>query len=283
MKKFVIKELILDEDDDMSGIQAISVVDDPAIKEDFVFFNNQVKIDLRTTPVGVPLRDFYTYTSAPEPEIIDTSHDFCRHKAGHTYHISEINAWGNTPTATQKEMGFIEESNFFKTFQGNVGSFNVNQQIYNCRHWLRRVNSLDEIPTYKQKMKFGKEKKDNLEVEFNVSNKEKREIEGLVLQSGQFIYRNDLDGDPGYVFFTRKTVRQLQEKYGYNRNLTIQHQSDITGTAILLDSKLEEDEENNQTRWYLKYKIIDDSLWEAIKFGVIKGFSLEGLFSYKEH
>lgn len=281
MKTYIIKELTFDENDEKNGIQAVSLVDEPAIEENFIYFNKDVKIDFRTTAAGVPLRDFYAYTAQPEPEIIDNSHDFCRKHAGRVYHISEINAWGRLNQNEKKQFGFNMESNYFANFNGNVGSFNVSQQIFNCRHWLRRVNSEDEIPAYKRKIAFKKQDKTDTKIDFVISNKEKREIEGLALQSGQFIYRNDLEGQEGYVFFTRDTIRRLKERYGFNRTITIQHKEDITGTAILLDSWLVEDEENNKTKWYLKYKIINDKLWEVIKKGEVKGYSIEGLFSLK--
>lgn len=283
MKPYIIKELIIDEDNEESGISAISLVDDPAIEENFLYFSKEKEINLIKTEAGVPVREFFEYTSAPEPEIIENSHQFCREKAGRVYHISEINNWGRLPNDTQKTYGFNMDSNFFGNFRGNVGSFNVSQQIYNCRHWLRRINSPDEIPGYKRKMKFKSQKRNTeLKIDFKVTDKEKREIEGLALQSGQFIYRNDIDeGRGGYVYFTRDTIRKLKEKYGYNRTITIQHEEDITGSAILLNSWLEESEEDNKTKWFLKYKILNDKLWDVIKDNKIVGYSIEAMLSFK--
>lgn len=284
----IIKELIIDDNDERSGIRAVSLVDEPAIEENFLFFNKDVKIELaRTTPGGVPIRDFFEYTAQPEPETIETSHDFCIEHAAKVYHISEINAWGGLKQSYEYD-GMIQESDYFTNFHGNIGSYNVNKQIYNCRHWLRRVNSLDEIPSHKLNKTYStyyglkKEKKEPVEFEFEISSKEKREIEGLALQSGQFIYRKDIQGEgEGYIYFSRDTIRKVQQKYGFNRSITIQHQSDITGTCILLDSWLVEDDENNKTQWFLKYKVIDDKLWEIIKNQIVKGFSIEGMFDFK--
>ena len=36
MKDFKVIELVLDEENEISGIQAISIVDDPAIEEEFI-------------------------------------------------------------------------------------------------------------------------------------------------------------------------------------------------------------------------------------------------------
>ena len=116
-------------------------------------------------------------------------------------------------------------------------------------------------------------------VTFSVDSYEKRIVKGMVLQSNQMIYRNNADGtgNPGYVYFSRNTVRQMKEKYGYNRSITFQHNEDITGTCILLDSYLEENDIKNTTKWFLSYKVIDNKLWEVIKAKKVVGFSLEAL------
>ena len=84
------------------------------------------------------------------------------------------------------------------------------------------------------------------------------------------------------MFFSRETIRKIKEKYGFNRTITIEHAGDITGNAILLDSWLVEDEEKGQTEWYLKYKILNDKLWEVIKDEMVTGFSVEALFTFKK-
>ena len=109
----------------------------------------------------------------------------------------------------------------------------------------------------------------------------KREVQGLVLKSNQMIYRTNVDneGNPGYVYFSRDTVRKLKENYGYNRSISLQHQQNVTGQAILLDSWLEEDDKLNETRWFVKYKIIGEKFWQQIVTKKVSGFSIEALFS----
>ena len=41
MKDFKVIELVLDEENEISGIQAISIVDDPAIEEEFIALASQ--------------------------------------------------------------------------------------------------------------------------------------------------------------------------------------------------------------------------------------------------
>jgi len=120
---------------------------------------------------------------------------------------------------------------------------------------------------------------------FSISNEEKRIIKGLVLQSGQMIYRNDVgNGIPGYNWISRDTIRKLYKKYGFNRSLTFQHRDDVTGNAILMKSWLEEDDTNQKTKWFMEYKILPtktgEKLWNIIKsYNGEMGFSIEAIFS----
>lgn len=289
----IIKELIIDDESEDLGVYAVSIVSNPAIETAFEYFSKEQTIKLgrraqKAEESGIDLNEFWVYTAEPDSEIISTSHKFCVQKAGNVYHISEIQGWANLSQQQKDDYKFVSTSNFFATFNDTIPNKNIDQQIFGCRHHLRKVRNIDEIPTYKQQIfkkkpdEFQKTELTSQKIELKVSDKEKHEISGVALRSGQFIYRKDIDGQgPGYVYFSRETIRKIKEKYGYNRTLTIEHSADITGSAILLDSWLKDDDENNTTEWFLKYKILDNNLWEAIKNEVIIGFSIEALFRVK--
>jgi len=291
----ILRELIIEEDFD--GVQAISLVTEPAILKNFVHFNDEIQLRVVSLDNGwtLDLDQFWKYTAEPDPETIPTSHKFCKLKAGNVFHISEIRKWDQY--RNKKDYGFIVESQFFKNFQGiNSFSFNVDEQIYNCRHHLKRVRRLSEVPAYKQTMYRKKaptsikQSKEQTQIQFKV-NKEKREIAGPALIPNLMIYRGDVGntGQDGYVWLSKKTIKQIKEQYGFNRTLTIQHETNITGRAILLDSWIYPDEKEEtfgvevpEGSWFLRYKIIDEKLWEVIKDRDILGFSIEGMFNLKE-
>jgi hypothetical protein len=260
-----IRELKINEDDE-TGVSAISFVDDPAIETNFEYFNKQ----------EFAANEYFKYTAAPEPEILETSHPFCKEHAGKTYHISEINSWTN-PGNT----GWVEGSDFFAKFDPNQGgpdynggySFRCDNQLWKCRHHLVPVRT----PAKPASKIF--QNADHF-VKFSFISEEKREVVGLVLKSNQMIIRKDVDGlgNAGYVYFSRDTVRKLQKKYGYNRSVTFQHQEEITGTVIMLDSWIVELDAMNETQWFVKYKVVNDKLWKMIKDKKVKGYSIESLF-----
>ena len=255
---FIVKELKMSEEE-YSGIQSISFVPDPAIEANFEYFASN----------KLP---FFKYTAEPQPETIDTSHEFCKNHAGKIYHISEINNF-----AKERDKSFMDVD-YFANFTDETTEHNIDQQLYNCRHHFRRVKDINEVP----KSKIGLIKT-NMEEEsyftFNIENEEKRQVQGLALKSNQFIFRKNADGkgNPGHVYFSRDTIRQLHKKFGFNRSISFKHREDITGNAILLDSWLVEDEKNIETSWYLKYQIIGEPLWAQVKSGNVRGFSIEAI------
>ena len=113
-------------------------------------------------------------------------------------------------------------------------------------------------------------------VELKIENKEKREVSGVVLKSNQLIYRHNVGNGPGYVWFSKDTIRQLHKKFGWNNNITFQHSVNKKGSVILMKSWIEETDKD--TRWMVRYKVLDNKLWGHIKNGVVNGYSIEAGF-----
>ena len=253
---FVIREAKLNEDNIFNGVYAISLVKYPAIELGWETFSDKVP--------------FFKYTASPEPETINDSHKFCKEHHSKVYHISEINNF-------KRNDEWIPESSYFQKFAGD-GNYNIDEQIFNCRHWFKRA-SLSEVPKEKLWMMNAE-----TNIQFSIQNADKHEITGVVLISNKPILRLSMDrGDgtrgPGYIIFTNSVVKQIQEKFGWNRTLTFKHKDVITGTAILLNSWIEET--NTDVVWKVSYKIVDDDLWNNyIKNKDVLGFSNEGIFYF---
>lgn len=246
----IIKELIVNEED---GIQAISLVPDPAIEANFYHFGR-----LKTRTPDANAR--WKFTAYPDDEVVDTSHEFCKKHAGKTFTTQEVLAWKKLESPE-----FIEGSDFFDTFPSS--SFAGSDFIYNCRHYLERVD------TFNINM--------NAEVKLSINNIEQKTIVGPVLVSGKMIYRKDVDGlGEGYVFMSRETVRNLQKKFGFNRKATIDHMDDITGYLVMTKTWIEETEDT--TTWWVEYKVVNDKLWELVKENKVLGFSIEAFLSVKK-
>ena len=113
-------------------------------------------------------------------------------------------------------------------------------------------------------------------------NDEKQMIVGPALIPNQLIYRNDTLGER-YIYFSEETIVKFvellmsKEKNKFNLGHT-----DNYLDAILIESYFaKEDNEFNVAKgsWIVGLKVRDIDVWEQIKNGDFKGFSVQSLFS----
>ena len=120
---------------------------------------------------------------------------------------------------------------------------------------------------------------------------EKRMVIGAALVPDKPIYRNR-DGMEFYIYFSKSTIAQLQEKFFRNsnhHNATLQHSEPVNGVYVV-ESWIVEDPERDKSQvyglsvprgtWMVAMKIDNEELWEDhVKTGKVKGFSIEGFFT----
>lgn len=138
---------------------------------------------------------------------------------------------------------------------------------------------------------FSEEKQD---VKFAVQDEEKREILGVIMRANFPIYRNT-NGYEYYVQYDADVIKEMTKKMFEDcvqNKINLQHQdnTDIQTVKIFecfikdtengINPKGFEDVENGSM--FARFKVEDDNLWEEIKNGTFKGFSIEGLFEFVE-
>ena len=124
---------------------------------------------------------------------------------------------------------------------------------------------------------------------FAMQNQEKRLLMGAALIPDKPIYRSDGENEY-YVYFSKDTIRKAMElffKNGYQNNATIEHDYDVKGTTIV-ESWIIEDATMDKSRaygldlpvgtWMVSMKIENESIWQRVKGGEFRGFSIEGYF-----
>ncbi len=129
-------------------------------------------------------------------------------------------------------------------------------------------------------------------VMIELENEEKRIVSGPAILADTPIYRR-MNGEEFLVVFTKDTIREIVHKYmknNYGNIVTINHNGEESSSAATIIESYFVDhgngpfpafwEKNNETTlpdgsWYVTYKIEDDNLWNQIKNGQVKGFSIE--------
>ena len=211
--------------------------------------------------------------------LIDTSHDFCKKHAGKVFSIDQIHKMSKDKTA-KYNLGWKDEDTYCDNFAGIKESrgFKLDNQIFNCRHFFEPVRDIKDVP---DKL-LNKMSSQSFSIDFKTIDDEKKCVKGVAMIPEQLIYRRDEMNNEFYVYFSIETVAKLQQKYGFNREITIQHQDNITGNAIMMNSWIYDGKNDDcgytdlkVGSWCVEYKILNDNLWQLIKDKNVKGFSVE--------
>ena len=140
-------------------------------------------------------------------------------------------------------------------------------------------------------LKFSKEEPKSLQF----ANEEKRIITGVALLADTPIYRVKPDGEEYYVVFDKETIEQLVTKYAkymFNNFVNIEHSDQhFVDGMYMIESYLKNSErgivptefsEIPDGSWIVSYKVDNIDVWEKIKSGEVKGFSIQGVFNLIE-
>lgn len=357
MEKEKIYELRIEEEDDLSGIDSISLVQDPAIEINWLAFNKQkeyfnipdgeehkylfmlegfgqdeeelIQQGYRPFKVGnFELQKFFdTYPNAdsewntdeylvrykymlnPEVQnnrnpIIPTTREFCSNliKKNYVFRIEDMDRLTN------------DQGTSALVWRGG----------YNCRHsWSKILYKKDTNIVNKASINKGKvldaggvfptDLTPDLAVlgygqpntrtknpsfskqKFEIENEDKRIVIGPAMIPNVKMVRADKDGNPYYVFFTEDTIRMIAEKYmknGYLRNNDVNHDGEAVKDVYVIESWIKTSEDDKSTKygfkdlpigsWFVSMKIKDDFVWDKVKKGELKGFSVSGFFDQIE-
>lgn len=126
-----------------------------------------------------------------------------------------------------------------------------------------------------------------VEVKFKVD-EDKHIVTGPALIPGKKIYRRDEEtGYEYYVEFTKEGIQQIAEKFFADHNSTnvnLQHELDVNG-CVYFESYFINSERGilpaefadlPEGTWIVSCKINNEGVWDMVKRGELRGFSIEG-------
>lgn len=136
--------------------------------------------------------------------------------------------------------------------------------------------------------------KQNKIVRLAVSDVHKRELVGVALVPSMAIPRIGEDGEEYDIFFSPEVVQKAAYGFvanGLTKSITLEHSKKSDG-AVVVESWIVEDAVMDKLQkygvnapigsWGIKMRVTDDQIWEDVKLGKYKGFSLEGAFKHVE-
>lgn len=152
--------------------------------------------------------------------------------------------------------------------------------------------SLVQMPAVESNfLAFAKDKK---QVMFS-ANEEQQMITGVLARADYPIYRYDEQLGEYYVQFGKDVIKEMAEKLlidGHQNWVNIEHieNSDVDGVYMLEMFIKDTNKGINPTGFddisdgslFATFKVRNPKIWEYIKNGTFKGFSIEGLFGFEE-
>lgn len=124
-------------------------------------------------------------------------------------------------------------------------------------------------------------------------NEEQRIVFGVAIRADYPIYRIGSSGFEYYVVFTKEIIKQLRDKFFSEKRtdlVNLEHSVDVKD-VYLIDSFIKDSskglspvgfEDIEEGSWFVAYKIDNDVIWNKIKAGEFKGFSIEGTFEFEK-
>jgi len=120
---------------------------------------------------------------------------------------------------------------------------------------------------------------------------EKRIITGPALIPDIEIIRKDDDGEPYYIKYSAEQIESIVQKFFKEKDqfsVNKDHKTDVSGVWMYESWIVGENDKSKDLgfdlpigTWMVSMKVEDDEIWEGIKSGKYKGFSIEGLFKFK--
>ena len=131
--------------------------------------------------------------------------------------------------------------------------------------------------------------KQNIPQMYAIQDEEKRLVRGVVMRADFPIYRRDDKMGEYYIIYKADQIRIMAEKYlaeSRQNDVNVMHRkdSDVDGVQMVQyfikgdGVSVEGFDECADGSLFAEFHIINDDVWNEIKAGTYKGFSLEGVF-----
>jgi hypothetical protein len=299
-----IVKLDIDENSVLAGIDAVALVEQPAIEEDFMYFS-------KTEEFAETYND-YPKGAEEAARIAIKRNEALGNKCG--TQVGKVRA---QQLAQRKPVSLdtVRRMRAFLIRQKGNYDLAIERKDYNaCGYisymlwggpealpWtekiLRQVEGSEEFDFNKVPVEniiieeLIKQEMSKLQNESFASLDEKQILVGPLMTPNKLIKRMDADGEY-FVYFTDDTIKKLAYKAMKDKiidRVNLEHNGNDRVDAYMVETWLVEDPLTDKSRnygytpkkgqWFGMYKVDDSKVWDDyIKSGLVRGFSVEGMF-----
>lgn len=132
-------------------------------------------------------------------------------------------------------------------------------------------------------------------IKFEVVSEEQHIISGPLMVPEQLIYRSSEKFGEHYVKFSVDTIQQIAIKFskkGFQNNVNIMHDAKMQVEGLTMFESFISNSQRGikpmngfadcpDGTWFGSFHVDNPDVWELVKSGSVKGFSVEGMFDYE--
>jgi hypothetical protein len=182
-----------------------------------------------------------------------------------------------------KELG-IPESRVYAT-GSNKAKVEKITSLDISKHYDNNADVVKELGSKGEKFKMG----------FAITNEDEHIISGCLMEADLPIYRNNEKFGEHYVVFSADTIKQIAIKFAkkhYQSNVNLMHDANkVVDGCTMFESFIVDKSRGIMPMqgfegiadgsWFGSFYVENPKVWERIKSGELKGFSVEGMFDYE--
>ena len=315
--KLPIYDLIINQDENNDAeVSFVALVDSPAIKKDFIAFNEQFIDPTKGEQKDefLPRCISYVINEGKETEqavaicnslweqhfagskisfdyddTLSTSKgkELAKKEiaSGNTVYIISARSDKDAMLGVAKDLG-IPEGRVYAT-GSNKAKVEKVKELGIQKHYDNNSDVIKELGSIGEKFML---------MAFAIQSESEHIITGPLMIPQQLIYRNSEQFGEHYVKFSIDTIKQIAIKFskkGYQKNVNLMHEADMQVEGVTMfesfisDSKrgikpMEAFKDLPDGTWFGSFYVENMKVWELVKSGEVKGFSVEGMFDYEE-
>jgi len=264
-------------------VDFIALVEYPAIQKNFLAFKNQ--------------EAFESYADYP---------DGVKSNAKKVLEYTEENGWGSCGTPVGKQRAN-------QLANGEPISVDTIKRMYS--YLSRHEVDLESSASYgdgcgrlmydawggkaalgwsRNKLReLGELEEQSSDMKFSIQDEEQKIVTGPLMISDLPIYRRDED-EEYYVSFSAAEIKKIVQRFfkkGYQSKVNVEHSTPVDGVYMFESFIIDREkgimppkgfEDISNGSWFGSFKVDNEKIWNEVKAGTFKGFSVEGLFRYEK-
>jgi hypothetical protein len=265
-----IYRLDINEFDEETGIEFVSLVESPAVERDFQAFNEneQFFTDYPQSAVDNAQRGINLN------EEVDND---CATLVGKARANQLVNRDNLSLETIKRTYSYLSRAREYYNANDTKACGTISYLLWGGDEMLRYCERVLDLKSQN----------------FSIQDEEKRIVSGVAMIADMPIYRRDAVRGEYYVVFDKESIFKIAKKWARSNKydaVNEHHEKPINDGVSLFESYLVDRERGVMPpkgyedvadgSWFVSYLIDNDEVWAKVKSGEFKGFSVEGVFDF---